>query len=279
MEKKPIELETIEVELLLEAIWRRYGYDFRAYARATIERRLRQFVSRSGVETISELIPKVLHDTEFFSQLARYFSIPVTELFRDPLVYRVLREKVLPLLGTWPHIKIWHAGCASGEEAYSMAIVLKEAGLYERATLYATDFNDEALDRARSGIFDIDKIQEATRNYQQAGGTRAFSEYYHAAYNAVAMDASLRERIVFSNHNLISDGLFGDMHLVLCRNVLIYFNRELQNRVLRLLTESLVNGGCLCLGTKEDLQFSGDVFERYEVVDRKAQIYRKRVAL
>ena len=271
------DLEAIEVDLLLEAIWQRYGYDFRAYARATIERRVRQFVSGSGLASVSELIPKVLHDAQFFSQLARYFSIPVTELFRDPFVYRTVRDKVLPLLRTWPHIKIWHAGCASGEEAYSMAIVLKEAGLFDRATLYATDFNDEALARARAGIYDIEKIKEATRNYQQVGGTGAFSDYYHAAYNAAAMDAALRQRIVFSNHNLMSDGIFGDMHLVFCRNVLIYFNRELQNRVLTLLTDSLVHGGFLCLGTKEDLQLSGH-FDRYEVIDRKAQIYRKRSA-
>ena len=269
------DLETIEVELLLEAIWQRYGYDFRAYARATIERRLRQFVSNSGLASVSELIPKVLHDARFFSQLARYFSIPVTELFRDPFVYRAVREKELPLLCTWPHIKVWHAGCASGEEAYSMAIVLKETGLNQRATLYATDFNDEALERARAGIYDIEKIQVATRNYQQAGGSGTFSDYYHAAYNAAAMEAPLRERIVFSNHNLMSDGIFGDMQMVFCRNVLIYFNRELQERVLTLLTDSLVHGGFLCLGTKEDLQFFSHC-ERYEVIDRKAQLYRKR---
>jgi chemotaxis protein methyltransferase CheR len=277
MDRHESEVETIEVDLLLEAVWRRYGYDFRAYARATIERRIRQFITRHGFVAVSELIPKVLREPEFFAQLARHFSIPVTELFRDPIAYQAVRNKVLPLLSTWPHIKIWHAGCASGEEAYSMAIVLKEAGLYERATLYATDFNDEALDRARAGIFEIEKIQEATRNYQQSGGTGAFSEYYHAAYNAVAMESSLRQRIVFSNHNLISDGIFGDMHLVFCRNVLIYFNRDLQSRVIGMLTESLVSGGFLCLGTKEDLQFFSE-FERYEVIDRKAQIYRKRAS-
>ena len=275
MDQPRADLETIEVGLLLEAIWQRYGYDFRAYARATIERRLRQFVSNSGLASVSELIPKVLHDALVFSELARYFSIPVTELFREPFVYRTVREKVLPLLCTWPHIKIWHAGCASGEEAYSMAIVLKETGLYQRATLYATDFNDEALERARADIYDIEKIQEATRNYQQADGSGTFSDYYHAAYNAAAMEAPLRERIVFSNHNLMSDGIFGEMHPVFCRNVLIYFNRELQERVLTLLTDSLVHGGFLCLGTKEDLQFFSHR-KSYEVIDRKAQIYRKR---
>lgn len=271
----PNDIERIEFDLLLEAIWRRYGYDFRAYARATIERRTLQFLSGAGCVTVVELIPRVLHDAAFFSRLARQFSIPVTEMFRDPFVYRTLREKVLPLLRTWPHIKIWHAGCASGEEAYSMAILLREEGLFERTTLYATDFNDEVLERAREGIYDLDRLKEATRNYQEAGGAASLSDYYHAAYNAAAMEASLRERIVFSNHNLMADGVFGEMHLIACRNVLIYFNRELQNRALGLFTESLVHGGFLCIGTKEDLQFSS-VAEQYEVLDSKARIYRKR---
>lgn len=271
----PNDIERIEFDLLLEAIWRRYGYDFRAYARATIERRTLQFLSGAGCATVVELIPRVLHDADFFSRLARQFSIPVTEMFRDPFVYRTLREKVLPLLRTWPHIKIWHAGCASGEEAYSMAILLREEGLFERTTLYATDFNDEVLERAREGIYDLDRLKEATRNYQESGGAASLSDYYHAAYNAAAMEASLRERIVFSNHNLMADGVFGEMHLIACRNVLIYFNRELQNRALGLFTESLVHGGFLCIGTKEDLQFSS-VAEQYEVLDSKARIYRKR---
>lgn len=275
---KPAELEHIEIELLLEAIFRRYGYDFRSYARASIERRIRQFMVRAGCATISEMIPKLLHDAGFFSQLARYFSISVTELFRDPWVYLVMREKVLPLLKTWPHVKIWHAGCATGEEVYSLAIMLKEEGVYERATIYATDFNDEALERAREGIYALDKIQEATRNYQRTGAKGSFSEYYHARYQAAAMDSALKERVVFSGHNLATDSLFGEMHLIFCRNVLIYFNRDLQNRVLQLFTESLVHGGFLCLGSKEDLRFT-DVCDRYEVVDDKARIYKKKEAL
>jgi len=270
-------IELIEIDLLLEAVFRRYGYDFRSYARASIERRIRQFMSGAGCASVSEMIPKVLHDKEFFSRLARYFSISVTEMFRDPFVYRAVREKVVPLLRTWPHFKIWHAGCATGEEIYSLAIVLKEEGVYDRATIYATDFNDEALERAREGLYEVGKMKEATRNYQQAGGKVPFSEYYHARYDAAAMDGSLKERITFANHNLAVDEAFGEMHLVFCRNVLIYFNRELQNRALRLFTESLVHGGFLCLGTKEDLQFT-DVSSRYEVVDGKAKIYRKKSA-
>ena len=269
------EVEQIEIDLLLEAIYRRYGCDFRSYARASIERRTRQFLSQSGCESVSEMIPTVLKDREFFSRLVRYFSIPVTEMFRDPLFYQAIREKAVPLLKTWPYFKIWHAGCATGEEVYSLAIVLKEEGIYDRSTIYATDFNDESLARAREGIYKIEKIREATKNYQKAGGKASLSEYYHARYDAAAMDEMLKKRIVFSNHNLASDSIFGEMHLVLCRNVLIYFDRNLQNLVLKLFTESLVNGGFLCLGTKEDLQFT-DVNGRYEVVDRKARIYKKR---
>jgi len=277
--QSPIEsiegVEAIEIDLLLEAVYRRHGYDFRSYARASIERRVRQFLSGCGCASVSEMIPKVLHDEEFFSRLVRYFSISVTELFRDPFVYRAVREKVVPLLRTWSHFKVWHAGCATGEEVYSLAIVLKEEGIYDRATIYATDFNDEALDRAREGIYETERLREATRNYQQAGGKRSFSEYYHARYEAAAMDAALRERVVFSGHNLASDSVFGEMQLVFCRNVLIYFNRDLQNRALGLFTESLVHGGFLCLGAKEDLRFT-DVADQYDVVDEKARIYKKK---
>ena len=272
--KQKSAFEVIEIDLLLEAVYRRYGYDFRSYARASIERRIRLFLSASGCSSVSAMIPKVIHDKEFFSSLVRYFSVPVTEMFRDPSVYRALREKVVPLLKTWPRIKIWLAGCATGEEVYSLAILLREEGMYDRVTIYATDFSEEALDCAREGIYEPAKLQEATRNYQQAGGKRSFSEYYLARYDAAAMDASLREKIVFSSHNLAMDGVFGEMHLIFCRNVLIYFNRDLQNRALTLFTDSLVHGGYLCLGTKETLQFT-DVSHCYDVVDSKARIYKK----
>jgi chemotaxis protein methyltransferase CheR len=272
---KDAEIEQIEFDLLLEAIYRRYGYDFRSYARASIERRTRHFLAQLGNPSASEMIPLILRDKELFSRLARCYSIAVTEMFRDPFVYRAVRDKVIPVLRTWPHFKIWHAGCATGEEVYSLAIVLKEEGVYDRATIYATDFNDEALDRAREGIFEIGKVQEATRNYQHSGGQASLAQYYHAHYDAVAMNSALKERMVFSGHNLASDSVFGDMHLVFCRNVLIYFNRELQGRALGLFTESLVHGGFLCLGTKEDLQFSS-VGSRYDIVDDKARIYKKK---
>jgi len=268
------QIENVEINLLLEAIFQRWGYDFRSYARASIERRIKQFLIGTDCASVAEMIPKVLHDAEFFSELARYFSISVTEMFRDPFVYRTIREKVVPMLRTWPHFKVWHAGCATGEEVYSLAIVLKEEGVYDRATIYATDFNDEALEQARQGVYPIATLQEATRNYQETGGKASFSQYYHARYDAAAMDQSLKKRIVFSSHNLASDSAFGEMHLVLCRNVLIYFNRELQNRALGLFSESLAHGGFLCLGTKEDIRFT-EVNNLYEVVDARARIYKR----
>jgi len=273
---KTDQLERIETDLLLEAIFQRWGYDFRQYARASIDRRLGQFLAVSGCSSVSAMIPKVLHDRAFFSRLIRYFSIPVTEMFRDPFVYREMRQKVIPLLRTWPHFKIWHSGCATGEEVYSLAIVLQEEGVYHRATIYATDFNDEVLDRAKEGLFDIGRMKQATRKYQQSGGKTSFSEYYHARYDAAVIDSSLKNHIVFASHNLVSDSVFGEMHLVFCRNVLIYFGRELQRRALHLFTDSLVHGGFLCLGTKEDLRFT-DVHHLYETLDEKARIYRKRM--
>lgn len=265
----------MEIGLLLEAVYQRYGYDFRSYARASIERRVRQFVSRSGCACVSEIIPKILHDEDFFSELVQYFSVPVTEMFRDPIVYRAIREEVVPMLRTWPHIRVWQAGCATGEEVYSLAILLKEEELFDRATIYATDFNDSALEQAKAGIYSPERIREATRNYQNAGGLFSFGAYYHSRYEAVAMDSALKGRITFANHNLAADSAFGEMHLVFCRNVLIYFNRDLQNRALRLFTDSLVHGGFLCLGTKEDLRFT-QVNEQYEAVNNKARLYKKK---
>jgi len=271
---KPDEIERIELELLLEAIFQRYGYDFRCYARASVERRVRAFLAKQRLERISELIPRCIADEALFGELAQSFSISVTEMFRDPFVFRALREQVVPLLRSFPFVKVWHAGCATGEEVYSLAIVLAEAGLLERTTIFGTDFNDDALERARRGIYPADRIAEFTRNYQQAGGERSFSEYYHASYEAAALADTLKQRITFANHNLTADQVFGEMQLVFCRNVLIYFDRELQDRALGLFAESLVRGGFLCLGTREDLQFSA-VADAFEIVDRPARIYKK----
>jgi len=268
------EIETIEIDLLLEVIFRRCGYDFRSYARAYVDRRVRQFLSRSGCKTISEMVPRVMHDAEFLTDLVQHFSISVTEMFRDPFVYRAVREKAVPRLRTYPFFKVWHAGCATGEEVYSLAIVLAEEGLLKRATLYATDFNDEALARAREGIYPLDKMRKFTQNYHDAGGRASLSEYYDVRHGSAVMSGPLKERITFANHNLVADGVFGEMHLVFCRNVLIYFSRELQNRVLRLITDSLARGGFLCVGTKEDLQFT-DAAACYETIDREARLFRK----
>jgi chemotaxis protein methyltransferase CheR len=277
-----LDIEAIEIDLLLEAAYRRYGYDFRSYRRASIERRLRRFLSTSGIESLSDITSRILYDEELFGQLVQYLSIPVTEMFRDPFVYRTFRRDVVPLLRTHPHLKIWHAGCATGEEVYSLAILLKEEGLYDRATIYATDFNDTALERAQEAIYPLEKIQAFTRNHQAAGGKRSFGDYYHARYEAAVLDPELKKRVTFANHNLATDAVFGEMHVIFCRNVLIYFDRELQDRAVRLFADSLVHGGVLCLGTKEDLKFipSGRDFE---LLHKDEKIYkidtRRRVAV
>jgi chemotaxis protein methyltransferase CheR len=268
------EIEEIEVNLLLEAIFQRYGHDFRNYARASIDRRVRQFLVNEGLASVSELIPRLLRDESFFQGLLASFSITVTEMFRDPEVYHSLREKVVPYLKTYPYIKVWHAGCSTGEEAYSLAILLKEEGIYDKAILFATDFNDRALENAKEGIYPIDKMQKSISNYNESGGIRPFSDYYHAGYGSIVMDGTLKERITFANHNLVCDGVFGEMNLILCRNVLIYFDQALQQRVLNLFNDSLPHGGFLCLGNKETLQFS-DLCEQYKVIDKKAKIYQK----
>lgn len=271
----PGDLEAMEIRLLLEAILLRSGYDFRSYAPSSIERRTRQFMDTVGLETISHLIPRVMHDDYFLTRLVHQYSITVTEMFRDPFVYQSIRKEVIPRLKTWPYFKVWHAGCASGEEVYSMAILMHEEAAYSRATIYATDFNDSILQLAREGVYPLSTIQEASSNYLKAGGHSSLSDYYLARFDAVALSSALRERVTFANHNLATDSAFGEMHMIFCRNVLIYFNRELQNRVLKLFTESLVHGGMLCMGIKETLQFS-EVADMYELIDSDARIYKKK---
>lgn len=267
-------LEQTEVNLLLEAMYQRYGFDLRSYARASLNRRLRHFLAMSDCSSIAELIPRALHDETFCSDLTQTVAVSTTAMFRDPRVYLAIREQVLPVLRTWPYFKVWHAGCSTGEEVYSLAIMLLEEGLIDRATIYATDFNDAALTAAKQGIYAADRMRAFTKNYQVAGGKSSFSDYYHAHYDSAAISAGLKRRITFANHNLAVDHAFGEMHFILCRNVLIYFNQDLQNRVLRILTESLVHGGFLCLGTKESLRFS-EVAGQFVEVDSKARIYKK----
>ncbi len=270
------DLENIEIDLFLAAIFQRYGYDFRNYARATVKRRLRHLLAKTNYARISDMIPPLLHDEAFARLVIFDFSITVTEMFRDPDFYRAMRERVVPYLKTYPFVKVWVAGCATGEEVYSLAIVLQEEGVYDRATLFATDFNDLALQKAGEGIYPLKEMRQYTANYQQSGGKRSFADYYHAQYDSVIMDQSLKARITFANHNLVTDGIFGDVHLIFCRNVLIYFDKTLQHRVLTLLTDSLLHGGFLCLGTKETLEFS-PIESYFRVIDAHEKIYQKRL--
>lgn len=253
--EKP-EIEKLEMKMLLDAMAQCHGYDFRNYSPASLKRRIRHFMAKSGCREISELIPRLLHDRAFFDELLIDITVTVTEMFRDPAVYLALRTHLLPILKTYPSLRIWHAGCSTGEEVYSMAILLEEEGLLGRTQIYATDINETALKQAKSGIYSVEKIKEYTVNYQKAGGRRSLSDYYHARYDSVIMRKSLSEKITFASHNLISDSSFGAMHLICCRNVLIYFDEVLQNRVLKLFMESLVDRGFILLGTKESLLFS-----------------------
>lgn len=265
----------IEMSLLLEALYQKYGYDFRQYSEAHIRRRLLNRLALSGMGTLSEMQGRMLYDKEFAALLLQDLSITVTEMFRDANFYRSLRRNVVPLLKTYSFIKVWHAGCSTGQEVYSMAIVLREEGLHERTTLYATDFNQLALDQAREGIYSSEQIKEYTTNYQRSGGTESFSDYYRASYGMAIMDASLKSNIVWANHNLVTDSVFAEVHLIVCRNVLIYFNTDLQRKVQRLFSESLINGGVLCLGSKESLRFSSFA-SSYTEIDREQKIFKKK---
>jgi chemotaxis protein methyltransferase CheR len=267
-------LEKLEIELLLEGIFRQYGFDFRSYAYSSIRRRIWKRIAAEGLENVSALQERVLHDPRFMERLLLDFSVNVTAMFRDPTFYTAFREHVVPLLRTYPFIRVWHAGCSTGEEVYSMAILLQEEGLLDRARLYATDINEVVLQKAKAGIFPLDRMQEYTENYIRAGGKRSFSEYYTAKYDGAIFTPSLRSNIVFSQHNLVTDRSFAEFHVILCRNVLIYFDKTLQRRVHGLFYESLVNFGILCLGSKESLKFSA-YEDCYEQIERSEKIYRK----
>jgi len=268
------ELEQIEIELLLEGIYQQYGFDFRSYAYASIRRRLWKRIEAEGLSTISGLQDQVLHNPSMMEKLLLDLSINVTSMFRDPSFYRVFREQVVPTLRTYPFIRIWHAGCATGEEVYSMAILLEEEGLYERSRIYATDINEVVLQKAKSGIFPLDRMQEYTENYIATGGKRAFSDYYTARYGGALFSPGLTKNVVFSQHNLVTDRSFSEFNVILCRNVLIYFDKTLQSRVLTLFYDSLAMFGVLALGSKESLRFS-PYEECYEQINGPEKIYRK----
>jgi chemotaxis protein methyltransferase CheR len=269
-----LDLEKIELDCLLEAVFRRYGFDFREYAPASLRRRVNRRLHLEGLGTISALQERLLRDPDVMERLLLDLSINVTALFRDPSFYAALREKVVPLLKTYPFTRIWVAGCSTGEEVYSLAILLDEEGLYERARIYATDINEQVLDRARLGVFPLAKMQDYTRNYIEAGGTHAFADYYTSAYDGAAFDRSLLRNVVFAQHNLASDRGFNEFHMIVCRNVMIYFERTLQQRVFQLFDESLMRLGILALGAKESLRTS-DSAAKYEELDPLERIYRK----
>lgn len=250
------DVEAIEIDLLLEGIYRCYGYDFREYAPASLRRRILNALRAENLETVSGLQERVLHEPAAMDRLLLALSVNVTTMFRDPDFYLTFRKKVVPLMRTYPSIRIWHAGCSTGEEVYSMAILLEEEGLYPRCKLYATDLNEAVLKKAREGIFPLETMREYTENYLNAGGKQAFSEYYTAAYGSAIMRPSLRKNITFAQHNLVTDGRFNEFHVILCRNVTIYFNKVLQQRVHDLLYSSLIRFGILGLGSKESLRFT-----------------------
>jgi chemotaxis protein methyltransferase CheR len=268
------ELEELELQLLLEGVFRRYGFDFREYAAASLRRRVWRRALAEKLTSISGLLEKLLHDPACMERLLLDLSINVTAMFRDPTFYVAFRDKVVPLLRTYPFTRIWVAGCSSGEEVYSLAILLQEEELYDRTRIYATDINESVLERARVGVFPLDKMQEYTHNYIRAGGTRAFSEYYFAAYDGAQFQRSLVENVVFAQHNLVSDRSFNEFNVIVCRNVMIYFDKTLQNRVHRLFYDSLANFGILGLGHKESIHFS-PFEDRYEELDAAEKLYRK----
>ncbi|MBI4515667.1 MAG: protein-glutamate O-methyltransferase CheR [Deltaproteobacteria bacterium] len=267
-------VEDIELSLFLEGIFRRYGYDFRDYAPASLQRRIRKCMRDEQLHTVSALQDRVLHDPAAMQRFLHTVSIDVTAMFRDPTFYCAFRQRVVPLLRSQPSLRIWHAGCAAGEEVYSMAILLQEEGLSERSRLYATDMNTLGLDKGKAGIFRLKAMQGYTENYQKAGGKRSFSEYYSARYDHAIFQDSLKQNIVWAEHNLVTDRSFNEFQVILCRNVLIYFNQSLQKRVHKLLYESLALQGILALGSKETLQFT-PYADCFESLDDREKIFRK----
>jgi chemotaxis protein methyltransferase CheR len=268
------DVDEIELALLLEGVFRRYGFDFREYAPASLRRRVWRRAHAEGATTLSALQDRLLHDPQCMERLLLDLSINVTSMFRDPTFYASFRQRVVPQLRTYPFTRIWVAGCSTGEEVYSLAILLTEEGLYERARIYATDINESVLERARAGVFPLEKMKEYTQNYIKAGGTRAFSEYYLAAYDGAQFQRGLIENVVFAQHNLVSDRSFNEFNVIVCRNVMIYFDRTLQNRVHGLFYESLAHLGVLGLGHKEAIHFS-PYESKYEELDPVEKLYRK----
>jgi chemotaxis protein methyltransferase CheR len=252
-----------------------YGYDFSGYVQASLKRRILRFMSRANISTVFDLKHQLVNDSELFTRMVQYITVNVTEMFRDPRFYRTLREEVLPKLAAYPNIKIWHAGCSTGEEVFSMAILLQEAGLLSRTRLYASDLNPMNLERAATGIIPLDNMKDYTYNYIQSGGLADFSNYYTARYDNVLIKKELRKHINFFQHNLVTDTVFNEFQLICCRNVFIYFNRELQNHVLQLFYDSLSPRGYLAMGIRESMRFA-DIHKQYETVHGQEKIYRRK---
>ena len=271
---KNIDTQDIELELLLQAVFMKYGYDFRNYTKSHLKRRIHQRLRLSNIKTISELQNRVLWDKSFFRVLLQDLSINVTEMFRDPEFYKSFRQNVIPNLKTYAHIKVWHAGCSTGEEVYSLAIILKEEKLLSKSQIYATDINKNVLEIARQGIYTKKDMELYGQNYSKAGGTGKLSDYYTSKYGSVIFDKSLSKNIVFADHNLVIDSAFAEVNLVFCRNVLIYFDKSLQEKVLGLFSNSLAKRGFLCLGTKESLKFTSHEKD-FDTVDKELKIYKK----
>lgn len=274
------DLETVDIELklLIEGIYLKYKSDFRQYSLASMRRRVLLGMHRLGCGSISQLQDRILTDTAEYRRLLQYLTVPTTEMFRDPAYFRAIREQVVPILKTYPSVKIWVAGCSTGEELFSLAILLKEEELLARSIIYATDISLVSLEKAENGIFPMEQIQLYTSNYQKAGGKRAFSDYYQAAYGSAKFDSGLLSNVVFADHSLATDSVFAEVQLVSCRNVLIYFNRELQDRVFGLFRDSLSHRGFLGLGSKETLRFS-PVAAAFEPFSAEQKIYRRKAAL
>jgi chemotaxis protein methyltransferase CheR len=273
-EQQKLDLEMVEIKLLTEGIFYHYGFDFRDYSLPSLKRRVWKRVYAEGLNTVSGLQEKVLHDAACMERLLLDLSINTTAMFRDPTFYLAFRRKVVPLLRTYPFVRIWHAGCSTGEEVYSMAILLQEEGLYDRCRIYATDINETVLQRAKEGIFPIATMQENTSNYITAGGTGTFSEYYTARYDYALFRPSLRENVVFAQHNLVTDASFNHFNVIFCRNVLIYFNNTLQDRVQKLFLQSMEMFGILGLGRKESIRYSA-VADCYDEIDAEERLYRR----
>lgn len=273
MKNSPDDID-IELRMLVEAVYLKYNYDFRDYTGASQKRRVLVALREMECATVSELQAKVLHQPEAFARLLQYLTIPVTEMFRDPEYFAAIRNQVVPHLRTYPSLKIWVAGCSTGEEVYSLAIVLHEEGLLERSMIYATDINPESLDAARRGVFPLERMRLFTENYQKSGGRRAFSDYYTAAYGGALFERALVENVTFADHSLATDSVFSETHFISCRNVMIYFNRRLQDRVLGLFHESLCHRGFLGLGSKESIDFS-TYANRFEPLARRERLFRK----